>query len=226
MANTRPFKTDRVRDIAQAIYAAFRAHQGPGAFIAAVGGGAASGKSYLTETLYESFSEAFPGQVALLRLDNFLGDGLGLEMGPNWEGYDWVSFKNAVLGVRQGRNVRVPIKDWESSAIRGLQLLPSGLRILLIDGVGIFQDELDELYHIGFWVDCPEEERLRRGIARSYATPRTGGGNYGDAHLPMWPVWMEKDRKYMKRHAPSRRPIVAGILQNGQRLPMEAIQPR
>ena len=224
---TKPFVTKDATAIAAAALEAFRQHKGPGAFIVAVGGGAASGKSYLAGTLQRMLGEKLgPEAVALLKLDYFLGPGQGLEQGANWEGYKWGEFTAAVRAAREGRRLRVPVKDWESGMVVDTLTLKPGLKVLIAEGVGIFQDRLDVYYHTGFWVHCPPAERLRRGRIRSAATPHPDGGTYDTIHATMWPIWIAKDQFYEERHQPWQRRIIAGVFSNADRLPDHLLIPR
>jgi hypothetical protein len=202
-----------------------------GTLVYVVGGGAASGKSWLTkEMLARLVAKYGVNAVALLKLDYFL-PGMALEPGDNWDGYLWERYAATLAAIRQGLGVIVPEIEWESGRILRELIFPVGLRIVLAEGVGTFRDDLDTHYDAGYWVDCPHGERLRRGIARSYATPRDAdnpdAGNYGAEHEEYWPTWIEKDRRYQVAHdVPNGRGIVRLVFDNSHKVAAQDLVPQ
>jgi len=208
--------TDDDKEIFRHIREAFSSHnQDDGPLIVAIGGGAASGKSRLAKLILERLIQLLePGAVALLRGDFFLSRGLGLEPGDNWDGYQWARFEAALRAIRNRVGVIIEEISWESGEILQEITITSKVQIVLVEGPGIFQNEFDEHYDVGYWVQCPAGERLRRGRARSAATPKVEGGNYGAEHYEMWPRWIDKDNRYEQKHRPTDRGIVKMIFYN------------
>jgi len=221
-------RTSDVGDVFALIQSEVLRHGGTGPVLVGISGFASGGKSYLTKELLALLTPILPGAVGTLRLDNFLGRGLGLEPGDTWEGYNWAKFEAALQALRLGLGVIIEEMDWESGLITGKTMLPPNLRVVLVEGVGLFQDRLDPYYNLGFWVECSLAECLRRGRARSRNTPKSGGGDYGDEHFDMWGKWSEKDRLYHMRWQPERRAAAlgGGIFVNNQVLPNSALKPQ
>ena len=178
----------------------------PGFTIVGANGRTASGKSTLADFLVAAISAEYGDKaVAYVQLDNFLPKGSdATQPGADWQGYEWHAFEAMLRRAREGEQQFVRLRDWESGEFTGgLVKINRETQIVIVEGVGIFQDHLLPYYDYKIWVECTAEESVERGMARSAATPKPGGGTYAEDHRELWPKWREKDDDYIKKHRPA-----------------------
>jgi uridine kinase len=155
---------DRVLDAAVRWRAADAS--GPGAFIVAIDGHGAAGKSTIAEAL------AAATGAALVHTDDFFqvppaplaGPGLASPAQPALaDYYDWRRLRTQALEPLRARLGAVFRRfDWErGSGLDGtVTVEPSDL--ILVEGVYSASPELRDLVDRSVFVDTPEQERLRR----------------------------------------------------------------
>jgi uridine kinase len=81
--------------------------------------------------------------------------------------------------------------DWETDRLAEWHSIPVG-GIVIIEGVYSIRNELFDRYDLTFWVDCPREMRLLRGLKRD-----------GEVARGMWEdYWMVSEDLYVREHRP------------------------
>jgi len=80
----------------------------------------------------------------------------------------------------------------ESGEILQEITITSKVQIVLVEGPGIFQNEFDEHYDVRVLGAVPGRRATAAGRARSAATPKVEGGNYGAEHYECVPRWIDR----------------------------------
>jgi uridine kinase len=138
----------------------------------AIVGGSGSGKSWLADHLHA----LFPEQSAMVSLDSFYLDRShvpsGLRERLNYDhprAIDWVAAETFFFQWRQGNPAWLPSYDFAShTRQQGRWCMPRPL--LLADGLWLLcRPEIRRLFDLTIYVDCPEDVRLARRLARDTA---------------------------------------------------------
>jgi len=111
--------------------------------------------------------------------------------------------------LRRGDAVDFRPPAWETHGRPGSIVLPAGLDLVIVEGVGAGQAALSPLLDAVVWVQSDFAEAERRGIARDIAE----GVNGDDAEtIAFWHDWMAAELVFQEREKPwtRARVIVAG----------------
>lgn len=145
----------------------------PPRFIALVGG-SGSGKSWLAEKLLQDLGQ----DAVLLSLDDFYRD-LGHLPEPQREqvnfddpeAIDWDALREVLECLERGEPARIPIYDFTTHTRHATTRTLARTRVVLLDGLWLLHHAwLREKFSLSVFVDCPEEERMRRRIERDVLT--------------------------------------------------------
>ena len=136
----------------------------------AIVGGSGSGKTWLAERLLEQLGP----DAGRLSLDDFYRDRSQLSMAdrdrtnfdhPN--SIDWAFFRRCLKGICTGAPVELPIYDFATHTRRVETSTWQLRRLVLLDGLWLLRRaELRQLYRLSVFVDCAENIRLERRLAR------------------------------------------------------------
>jgi len=136
----------------------------------AVVGGSGSGKSWIAARVGE-----WTGQkVAHLCQDDFYQDlshlperERALVNFDDPEAIDWETLREVLDALRQGKAAEIPVYDFATHTRLPVGRLFPPAEVVVLDGLWLLHHEwLREKFSLSVFVDCPEEERLRRRIAR------------------------------------------------------------
>jgi uridine kinase len=136
-------------------------------------GGSGSGKSWLAQHLHLMF----PEQSAIVSLDCFYRDRShvpsGLRARLNYDhprSIDWAAAEAFLTQWREGKPAWLPNYDFAThTRQQGQWCMPRPL--LLADGLWLlWRPEMRRLFDLTIYVDCPEDVRLARRVARDTAT--------------------------------------------------------
>ena len=168
---------DRIAEIA-------RSADVPGVRLIGVDGPAGAGKS----TLARSLSARFGWPV--IEVDDFF----------SWVGFDgwWPRFRSEVIDpLIAGESARYRVRDWRGDEFgegladwKTLDWAP----MVIIEGVGSTRSDISDLLACRVWVDAPEVERLRRGIARD-----------GESHRQLWEDYLPREAEFFANDATASR---------------------
>jgi uridine kinase len=134
--------------------------------------------------------------------------------------FDWSELlaRSVLQPIRNGQPVDYRPPGWESHGRPGVIEVPTGLDLVIIEGVGAGRRELAHLLDAVVWVQSDYAEAERRGIARDVAS-----GVNGDrvAAASFWHSWMAEELPFLEHQRPWERAavIVAGtpLLAHGDR---------
>lgn len=138
--------------------------------LVAITGGSGAGKTWLADKLQHLFGN----QAGRITQDSFYRDRSHLpaeERGrcnfDHPEALDWDCFRETLEAVRAGRETRMPVYDFATHT-RGLGEQAVAPRpIMIVDGLWLLHHpEVRRLFSLSLYVPCPEDERLRRRVAR------------------------------------------------------------
>jgi uridine kinase len=145
-----------------------------------VDGGSGSGKT----TLATALVAAFPGAVALIRLDDVY---------PGWDGLEAASQQlhdELLLPLSRGETGRWQRWDWAADAPAEWHHVAPALP-LIVEGCGILSRANRALASYGIWVELDAASRKRRALARD-----------GDAYRPHWDRWAAQEQRFAEREHP------------------------
>lgn len=158
--------------------------------IVGISGFGGAGKS----TLARALVDAIPGS-ARMRGDDFLDPERLNQRSSGWDGVERMRLREEVLDpFRAGRASTFRRFDWETRALAAPEPLPL-TDVLIVDCIGIFHPELDDVFDLKIWVDVELHTAAERGKARD----RT----HGNDHDRLWDeVWEPNDRDFFERFRP------------------------
>ena len=136
----------------------------------AITGESGSGKTWLAQRLLENFHPI----AGRLSLDDFYHD---LSHRPRAEreqtnfdhpaAIDWPHFHQCLSGILRGDPVELPDYDFSTHTRRARPKIWTACRLVVLDGLWLLHPaELRRLYTISVFVECPEDRRLERRLAR------------------------------------------------------------
>ena len=170
----------------------------------AVVGGSGSGKSWIAARVGEWTGQ----EVAHLCQDDFYRDlsylpedERALVNFDDPEAIDWESLREVLDALLQGKAAEIPVYDFATHT-----RLPVGwpfppAEVVVLDGLWLLHHEwLREKFSLSVFVDCPEEERLSRRIARDVLergrTEESVRRQFADHVQPMHAKFVEPQRRW------------------------------
>ncbi len=159
--------------------------------VLAIDGRSASGKSSLA-TLLAAAATAVGDRCAVVHTDDVAW----------WEPYfGWASLlaDGVLRPARAGAAVRFRPPAWERRGRAGAIELPSGLDLVVVEGVGAGDAAFADLVDALVWVQSGAAEAERRGIARDVAD---GANGSPDECVAFWHTWMAEELPYLSRSRP------------------------
>lgn len=157
--------------------------------VVAVSGYGGSGKTTLTDKLNVHFGS----DATKLQLDNFLinhGEGQG------WAGgYDWDRFESVLQDIKAGEDLHYQWYNWHADETKDWIDQPLS-KIIIVEGVRLFQPKLLPYFDLTIWIDCPLETAMERGKARDRANKPSDGYDI-EAHISKWDEeWTPKEQEF------------------------------
>lgn len=138
-----------------------------------IDGAGGSGKSTLAATLSDK----------IVSMDDFV-------TGP-WEWYDVERLRRDVIDpLLRDEAARYQRMDWNEAELKDWRVVEPG-GVVVIEGVGALDVRLRDAYDHRIWVETPREICFRRGLERD-----------GEAALPLWEAWSEKEQQYWADQRP------------------------
>lgn len=141
--------------------------------LVAITGGSGAGKTWLADRLGVLLGK----KGGRLSQDSFYRDcshlppaARGLVNFDHPDALDWDHFADVLKTLRTGRDCRLPVYDFETHSRRsdGVFLQPRPL--VIVDGLWLLHHpEVRRQFDLTIFLHCPEDERLRRRIARDTA---------------------------------------------------------
>lgn len=139
-------------------------------YIVGIAGGTGSGKSTLSERL----SRALPGEVVLIRHDNYYHDQKQLPFSERVKkNYDHpLAFETELLiqhldQLRQGRSIYMPEYDFTQHTRREHEVLLEPQRVILVEGILVLENAaLRERMDLRIFVDTDSDTRILRRLVR------------------------------------------------------------
>jgi len=178
----------------------------------AVVGGSGSGKSWLAAEIRELLGD----DAGHLSLDDFYRD-LGHLPEEDREGVnfddpaaiDWDSLRAVLECLERGEPARIPSYDFATHTRRPDSRTFGNTRLIMIEGLWLLHHGwLREKFALSVFVDCPEEERLRRRIERDVMargrTEESVRQQFANHVQPMHAKFVEPQREWASRrvHSP------------------------
>lgn len=190
-------------------------------FIAVVGG-SGSGKSWLAAEM-----GSWLGDLAgHLSLDDFYRDLSHLSAaereGVNFDdpvAIDWDALREVLECLQRGEPARIPIYDFATHARQPETRVFEPARFVLLEGLWLLHPPwLREMFALSVFVDCPEEERLRRRVERDIRvrgrTAESVRQQFAEHVQPMHARFVETQRRWATRrvHSPLSEHEHAGLV--------------
>ena len=182
-----------VADLAEQLMASRRTPAGP--CLVAVDGRSAGGKSTLAGLLAASVPRS-----AVLHTD---------DLAWNEPFFEWAHLLEAVLRqVRTNGSLLYQPPAWALHGRSGAIELPSGLDLILVEGVGANDRAVAALYDAAIWVQSDGAAARHRGIERDVAS-----GENGDRaqSVAFWDEWDQAERAYLADQRPWERSDVIAL---------------
>lgn len=164
-------------------------------FVVAVDGRGASGKSTLAERLVAATSGS-----ALVHTDDLA-----------WHEpfFEWGHLLREVLGpLRAGEAVDLRPPAWERMGRPGSIVVPAGLALVVVEGVGASQHDVVDLLDAVVWVQSDRAEAERRGIERDVAQGVNGNR---EETVAFWFEWMAHEDRFLEQERPWERADVVAL---------------
>jgi uridine kinase len=173
-----------VAELAGRLMSVRRTRTGP--CLVAVDGRSAGGKT----TLAASLAAAVP-RAAVLHTD---------DLAWNEPLFEWAHLLRALLEqVRTGEPVRFQPPAWPRHGRTGAIEVPSGLGLVVVEGVGANDREVAGRYDAAVWVQSDGATARHRGIERDV----TSGENGDRAQsVAFWETWDRSERGYLAEQRP------------------------
>jgi hypothetical protein len=187
-----PWRVVPITDLVQIVLGATEPRSGRPAVVAVDGRGA-SGKSTLAGLL----TATAPGSVAVHTDD--------IAWNQSFFGWADLLAEGVLEPARRGRAVRYRPPAWDAHGRRGAIEVPTGLDLLVVEGVGAGRRELGPMLDAIVWVQSDFGEAERRGIARDIEH----GMNGGTAEtIAFWHTWMAEELLFFAQDRPWERACV------------------
>ncbi|TDL86589.1 uridine kinase [Vibrio vulnificus] len=169
-------------------------------YILAIDGRGGSGKS----TLAARIQAEFPGSVVVHMDDFYLPSSDRVSLPPSQKpigaDYDWERVCNQILKpLTEGEEARYQRYDWETDTMAEWHEVPAG-GLVIIEGTYSIRKELAGYHDFTIWVECPRDQRLKRGLERD-----------GEDARQMWEDnWMVHEDLYVGAHRERANLVVDG----------------
>jgi len=178
----------------------------------AVVGGSGSGKSWLAAMIGAWLGE----QAGHLSLDDFYHDLGHLPAAQrdavNFDdpaAIDWPALRETLKHLQRGQPAAIPSYDFATHTRRPTTRHFPPPRLVVLDGLWLLHHAwLREMLALSIFVDCPEEERLRRRIERDVTTRGRSAESvhqqFTNHVQPMHRIFVEPQRLWATRvvHSP------------------------
>lgn len=175
-------------------------------------GGSGSGKSWLAASLREWLGQ----DAGHLSLDDFYQDlghlpesERGLVNFDDPAAIDWEALRCVIESLERGEAAQVPIYDFVTHTRLPLARKLDFTPVLVLEGLWLLHPEwLRERYALSVFVDCPEDERLRRRIERDVRERGRSAESVNEQFVthvkPMHDQFVEPQAKWAMRrvHSP------------------------
>ncbi|WP_458353476.1 uridine kinase family protein [Peribacillus frigoritolerans] len=164
-------------------------------YILAIDGRGGSGKS----TLASLIQAGFPGSVVVHMDDFYLPSSDRVQLPPSQKqvgaDYDWERVCNQVLKpLTKGEEARYQRYDWETDTMAEWHEVPAA-GLVIIEGTYSIREDLAGYHDFTIWVECPRDQRLKRGLERD-----------GEDARQMWEDnWMVYEDLYVGAQRPQER---------------------
>lgn len=161
-------------------------------YILAIDGRGGSGKS----TLAASIQAECPGSAVVHMDDFYLPSSDRVQLPPSQKAigadYDWERVCNQILKpLTEGKEARYQRYDWETDTMAEWHEVPAG-GLVIIEGTYSIRKELAGYHDFTIWVECPRDQRLKRGLERD-----------GEDARQMWEDnWMVHEDLYVGAQRP------------------------
>ncbi len=161
-----------------------------GTSIVAVDGRSAGGKT----TLAKQIGRAVPG-TAVVHTDD-------IAWHHSFFGWSDLLLEAVLEPARRGQPVSFRPTAWVERNREGAITVPSGCRLVILEGVGAVRKELMHVLDAAIWVQSDLAQARARGLAR----------DGGDAAIPFWDEWMTAELAFLAEQKPWERSdfIVSG----------------
>ncbi|TKH05378.1 uridine kinase [Peribacillus simplex] len=173
-------------------------------YILAIDGRGGSGKS----TLAARIQAECLGSAVVHMEDFYLPSSNRIQLPPSQKpigaDYDWERVCNQILKpLTEGGEGRYQRYDWETDTMAEWQEVPAG-GLVIIEGTYSIRKELAGYHDFTIWVECPRDQRLKRGLERD-----------GEDARQMWEDnWMVHEDLYVDAQRPQER---ANLVVDGTR---------
>jgi uridine kinase len=171
-----------------------------------ISGFGGAGKS----TLAADIARQLPGS-ALIAGDDFIRTRPCTGRSSDWSCMDFDRLRGQVLEpVRSGDIARYQSYDWEKGR-PGPWVSLDGVKVVIVEGLGLFQDGLSEAFDLRVWIDVDLESATQMGMWRDEHV-------FDNPQVELWEqVWMPNDADFLAKHRPD---LAADVLYSPAPLPL------
>jgi uridine kinase len=162
--------------------------------ITGISGFGGSGKSTTADLLAEHLKDAF-----VARGDQFIVD-RAMARCTDWSTFDRARLQKQLLDpFRATGTVHYQKYDWDIDGLGPWQEA-SGVRHLIVEGVGLFHPSQIHQFDVRVWMDCPPRVATERAVARD-----RGQGEPEDVIALWYTIWAPNDADFFALYAPRER---------------------
>ncbi|MDR4928083.1 NB-ARC domain-containing protein [Peribacillus simplex] len=164
-------------------------------YILAIDGRGGSGKS----TLASRIQAECPSSAVVHMDDFYLPSSDRVQLPPSQKqigaDYDWERVLNQILKpLTNGQDARYQRYDWKTDTMAECHDVPAE-GVIIIEGTYSIRKELAGYHDFTIWVECPRDQRLKRGLERD-----------GEEARQMWEDhWMVHEDLYVSAQNPQER---------------------
>jgi hypothetical protein len=156
-------------------------------WVVAVDGRSASGKS----TLAARLARRHPASTVIHTDD--------VAWYLSFFGWDHELIKNVLVPAGRGVPVAYRPDAWDERGREGAIVVPTGLDLLIVEGVGSSRHSITPFIDAVVWVQSDDMQARTRGIERDSTS---AAGADGEATIAFWDEWDDQERPFMEKDRP------------------------
>ena len=174
-------------------------------YIIGISGGSCSGKTFLTNRLFEKYG---PNNISIINLDSYYFDLSMLEMSKREKNnfdhpssFDFKQLESDLIKLKNNCSVKIPQYDYKTHTRKKTNKIISPLRIILIEGILIlYEKNIRDLLNLKIFLKISDklrkEVRIKRDTKHRARTKTSILSQYKITVEPMYKKYIEPTSKF------------------------------